>query len=126
MTLMDVLRPPARLICCPSESRYLSAPRSADVVLGMIPFARELLRRGTDVVLVANSLPALNDITAGELQVVLQEAARVDETLRASLAAAAESPGTPTNQARERTPERTARRPPKAPPSHPEHILVTV
>ncbi|KAK7260564.1 hypothetical protein RIF29_26713 [Crotalaria pallida] len=39
----------------------------ADIVLGMLPLARELLRRGTEVVLVANSLPALNDVTAMEL-----------------------------------------------------------
>ncbi len=40
----------------------------ADVVLGMIPFARELLRMGAEVALVANSLPAINDITAIELK----------------------------------------------------------
>jgi damage-control phosphatase, subfamily II, stand-alone protein len=39
----------------------------ADVILGMIPFARELLRRGTQVVLAANSVPSINDITAEEL-----------------------------------------------------------
>jgi hypothetical protein len=32
----------------------------ADIVLGMLPFARELLRLGCEVVLVANSLPAIN------------------------------------------------------------------
>lgn len=32
----------------------------ADIVLGMLPMARELLRRGADVVLVANKLPAIN------------------------------------------------------------------
>jgi type II pantothenate kinase len=39
----------------------------ADIVLGMIPFARELLRRGTHVVLAANTVPSINDITAEEL-----------------------------------------------------------
>ena len=38
-----------------------------DVVLGMIPLARELLRRGTQVILAANTTPSLNDITAAEL-----------------------------------------------------------
>ena len=38
-----------------------------DIVLGMIPFARYLLSRGTEVILAANSLPALNDITHDEL-----------------------------------------------------------
>nr|GLL18580.1 pantothenate kinase 2 isoform X1 [Ipomoea trifida] len=48
----------------------------ADIVLGMLPLARELLRRGTEVVLVANSLPALNDITAMELPDIVAEAAK--------------------------------------------------
>ncbi|KAJ3694314.1 hypothetical protein LUZ60_009794 [Juncus effusus] len=54
----------------------------ADVVLGMIPLARELLRRGTEVVLVANSLPALNDVTANELPEIVAEAAKHCDTLR--------------------------------------------
>ncbi|XP_043813391.1 pantothenate kinase 2 isoform X4 [Manihot esculenta] len=48
----------------------------ADIVLGMLPLARELLRRGTEVVLVANSLPALNDATAMELPDIVAEAAK--------------------------------------------------
>ncbi|PWZ14619.1 Pantothenate kinase 2 [Zea mays] len=48
----------------------------ADVVLGMLPLARELLRHGTEVVLVANSLPALNDVTANELPEVIAEASK--------------------------------------------------
>jgi bifunctional damage-control phosphatase, subfamily II, fusion protein len=48
----------------------------ADIVLGMIPFAREMLRRGTDVCLVGNSLPAINDVTAGELRELVVLAAR--------------------------------------------------
>jgi type II pantothenate kinase len=39
-----------------------------DVVLGMVPLARELLRIGTgEVILVANTVPSVNDITAAEL-----------------------------------------------------------
>ena len=57
----------------------------ADFVLGMIPFARELLKHGTDVCLVANSLPAINDITAGEMQDVVLRAAKQCETLARSL-----------------------------------------
>ncbi|KAI3766763.1 hypothetical protein L2E82_16834 [Cichorium intybus] len=49
----------------------------ADVVLGMLPLARELLCRGTEVVIVANSLPALNDVTAMELPEIVAEAAKV-------------------------------------------------
>ncbi|XP_072974306.1 damage-control phosphatase At2g17340-like [Typha angustifolia] len=39
----------------------------ADVVLGILPFARELLRHGTEVVLAANDLPSINDVTYTEL-----------------------------------------------------------
>ncbi|MBA0631733.1 hypothetical protein Godav_000577 [Gossypium davidsonii] len=39
----------------------------ADVVLGILPFARELLKRGTQVVLAANDLPSINDVTYPEL-----------------------------------------------------------
>uniref|UniRef100_A0A0E0M3T8 Pantothenate kinase 2 n=1 Tax=Oryza punctata TaxID=4537 RepID=A0A0E0M3T8_ORYPU len=54
----------------------------ADVVLGMIPLARELLRNGTEVVLVANSFPALNDVTANELPGIVAEAAKHCGVLR--------------------------------------------
>ncbi|KAL8140787.1 hypothetical protein V2J09_006808 [Rumex salicifolius] len=54
----------------------------ADIVLGMLPLARELLRRGTEVVLVANSLPALNDITAAELPDIIAEAAKHCDIVR--------------------------------------------
>lgn len=39
----------------------------ADLVLGILPLARELLRRGAKVVLAANDLPSINDITYDEL-----------------------------------------------------------
>ncbi|KAL8118337.1 hypothetical protein AgCh_016028 [Apium graveolens] len=54
----------------------------ADIVLGMLPLAREFLRRGTEVVLVANSLPALNDVTAMELPEIVAEAAKHCDILR--------------------------------------------
>ncbi|RYR77508.1 hypothetical protein Ahy_A01g001993 isoform B [Arachis hypogaea] len=54
----------------------------ADIVLGMLPLARELLRRGTEVVLVGNSLPALNDVTAMELPDIVAEAAKHCDILR--------------------------------------------
>jgi len=37
---------------------------------------RELLRRGTEVVLVGNTLPAINDITVSELVAVLEDVAQ--------------------------------------------------
>ncbi|XBI37208.1 hypothetical protein VPH35_122584 [Triticum aestivum] len=39
----------------------------ADIILGILPFARELLRRGTKVILAANDMPSINDITYLEL-----------------------------------------------------------
>ncbi|GJP44935.1 hypothetical protein CLOM_g4333 [Closterium sp. NIES-68] len=56
----------------------------ADVVLGMLPLAREMLRAGMNVVLVANSLPAINDVTAEELTAVVAEAAKQCPVLRAA------------------------------------------
>ncbi|PWA60907.1 hypothetical protein CTI12_AA373690 [Artemisia annua] len=45
----------------------------ADIVLGILPFARELLRRGTQVVLAANDLPSINDITYHELVEIISK-----------------------------------------------------
>lgn len=42
-----------------------------DVILGVLPFARELLRRGTRVIMCANTGPSLNDITCDELVKVI-------------------------------------------------------
>lgn len=47
----------------------------------MLPFARELLKTGTVVVLAANEEPCINDITAEELQEVVLEAAKLDALL---------------------------------------------
>ncbi|XP_075503373.1 pantothenate kinase 2 isoform X2 [Primulina tabacum] len=54
----------------------------ADIILGMLPLAREFLRRGTEVVLVANTFPALNDVTAMELPDIIAEAAKHCDILR--------------------------------------------
>ncbi|XP_013107696.1 4'-phosphopantetheine phosphatase isoform X2 [Stomoxys calcitrans] len=43
-----------------------------DIVLGILPFARELLRRGTKVILCANTEPSLNDVTRDELCSILE------------------------------------------------------
>ncbi|MEW5301087.1 MAG: hypothetical protein WDW36_003968 [Sanguina aurantia] len=56
-----------------------------DVVLGMLPFARELLKQGTKVILAANSGPSINDITAQELQPVLLQASVGDAVLQGAL-----------------------------------------
>lgn len=57
-----------------------------DIVLGVLPFVRELASQGTRVVLAANSKPALNDITASELAVLLERMAPLDSTLANLLA----------------------------------------
>lgn len=46
-----------------------------DVVLGVLPFVRELLKRGTKVLLCANSEPSLNDVTSRELSSLLDDCA---------------------------------------------------
>ncbi len=56
------------------------------MVLGMVPLARELLRMGAEVVLVANSLPAINDITAPELRALLDAAGALCPTIKARCA----------------------------------------
>lgn len=43
----------------------------ADVVLGILPLVREMLRKGVQVVLAANETPSINDITAEELSEVV-------------------------------------------------------
>ncbi len=58
----------------------------ADIVLGCLPWVRELLRAGTKVTLAANREPALNDITAPELAELVPQCARLDTVLAAALA----------------------------------------
>ena len=55
-------------------------------VSGMVlcVFFRELLRRGTEVVLVGNTLPAINDITVSELVAVLEDVAHFCPVIKAS------------------------------------------
>ncbi len=56
----------------------------ADIVLGMLPFVRELLRMGADVIMAANSQPAINDITAAELIRLLHAAGQLCPILTVS------------------------------------------
>lgn len=48
-----------------------------DIVLGILPLAREMLRQGSKIILCANSAPALNDVTHSELVVLLRHAAAI-------------------------------------------------
>ncbi|GMI88384.1 hypothetical protein like AT4G35360 [Hibiscus trionum] len=45
----------------------------ADVILGILPFAREFLKRGIQVVLAANDLPSINDVTYHELVEIISK-----------------------------------------------------
>lgn len=57
----------------------------SDFVLGMMPLMRELALAGTQIVLAANELPTLNDITADEAADVVERLAAIDADLRALL-----------------------------------------
>jgi type II pantothenate kinase len=52
-----------------------------DICLGCLPLARWMVRTGTRVTLVANSGPALNDVTAPELNTLLERVATLDPPL---------------------------------------------
>uniref|UniRef100_A0A7N6F8X5 4'-phosphopantetheine phosphatase n=1 Tax=Anabas testudineus TaxID=64144 RepID=A0A7N6F8X5_ANATE len=56
-----------------------------DIILGVMPFVRELLSRGTEVVLASNSGPALNDVTNGELQILTERIAAMDPVIQDGL-----------------------------------------
>jgi damage-control phosphatase, subfamily II, stand-alone protein len=56
-----------------------------DIVLGMIPLARELLRRGSCVVLTSNTFPSLNDVTHEELSQMIRDIAKWDDVTRNAL-----------------------------------------
>uniref|UniRef100_A0A674NV08 4'-phosphopantetheine phosphatase n=1 Tax=Takifugu rubripes TaxID=31033 RepID=A0A674NV08_TAKRU len=56
-----------------------------DIILGVMPFVRELLFRGTEVVLASNSGPALNDVTNGELQILTERLAAMDPVIETGL-----------------------------------------
>lgn len=52
-----------------------------DILLGVLPWIRNMAEQGTRVVLAANSKPSLNDITADELVPLLEECRALDERL---------------------------------------------
>uniref|UniRef100_A0A8C6VZ08 4'-phosphopantetheine phosphatase n=1 Tax=Nothobranchius furzeri TaxID=105023 RepID=A0A8C6VZ08_NOTFU len=56
-----------------------------DIILGVMPLVRELLSRGTEVVLASNSGPALNDVTNGELQILTERIAAMDPVIQSGL-----------------------------------------
>jgi type II pantothenate kinase len=48
--------------------------------VGVVPFAEEMLRRGSSVILCANSKPVLNDVTYAELVLLLQQVSSSSKT----------------------------------------------
>jgi len=56
-----------------------------DIILGILPFVRDLLQRGTKVILCANSMPALNDVTYPELLVILKDVANICDIIKYAL-----------------------------------------
>ena len=58
-----------------------------DFVLGVMPLARELALSGTQIVLAANELPALNDMTVDETINVVEQLAAADPDLAALIEA---------------------------------------
>ncbi|KAJ3064126.1 hypothetical protein HDU98_000142 [Podochytrium sp. JEL0797] len=50
----------------------------ADIILGILPFARYLLSKGTTVILAANTRPSINDVTCYELDGILAEISKLD------------------------------------------------
>jgi type II pantothenate kinase len=53
----------------------------SDFVLGVMPFCRLLAKRGTRVLIAANRLPALNDMTVAEVKALLPRLCAVDPVL---------------------------------------------
>nr|XP_035163329.1 4'-phosphopantetheine phosphatase isoform X3 [Callithrix jacchus] len=56
-----------------------------DIILGVFPFVRELLLRGTEVILACNSGPALNDVTHSESLIVAERIAGMDTVVHSAL-----------------------------------------
>lgn len=66
---------------CWQKAVILVDNAGSDFVLGVLPFARELIKCGVRVVLAANELPALNDITAEETRAVVKTLSAEDPVL---------------------------------------------
>ncbi|XP_025079563.1 pantothenate kinase 4-like isoform X2 [Pomacea canaliculata] len=58
----------------------------ADIILGIMPFARHLLSMGTEVILCANSRPTLNDVTYKELVILVKRVAELCPVISIALA----------------------------------------
>lgn len=76
----------ARLASRPYKAAVVFVDNAGpDVVLGMIPFARDLVKRGATVVLAANTEPSLNDVTHSELVGLIDRISALDSVFRDAL-----------------------------------------
>ena len=55
----------------------------SDFILGIMPLVRELALAGVQIVLAANELPSLNDLTADEMAQIVRQLAAIDRDLAA-------------------------------------------
>lgn len=55
-----------------------------DIVLGVMPFVRQLLLVQTNVILCANTEPALNDVTCSELKGIVEECSKFCDKIEAA------------------------------------------
>ena len=74
-----LLAPPAKW----GKAVILVDNAGSDFILGVMPLARELALAGTRIVLAANELPSLNDITADETASTIGRLAAIDDDLAA-------------------------------------------
>lgn len=62
----------------PRKAVVFADNAGADVVLGQLPLVREMIRRGTEVVVAANQRASLNDVTCDELLALLDRVKVID------------------------------------------------
>lgn len=81
--LVDHFNPLAqRILTAPHQQAiFLCDNAGSDCLLGVLPFCRFLAQRGTTVLIAANHLPALNDMTFAELSAILPRLQALDPLL---------------------------------------------
>lgn len=70
-----------------SKALFFVDKAGGDFVLGVMPLARELGLGGTKIVLAANELPSLNDLTADGAAAVVEQLAQDDDDLASLISA---------------------------------------
>ncbi|KAM5126795.1 4'-phosphopantetheine phosphatase-like [Mantella aurantiaca] len=53
-----------------------------DLILGVFPFVRDFISRGSEVILACNSGPALNDVTYNESLILVERIAEMDSIIQ--------------------------------------------